>query len=112
MPLTYSNPSTLVSTEEFRSLRLSFSPNLDDYNPDIPEWRRDVSRVIKKALVEVSVASSFWPSLMPAKLSPPCEDMSQVPRGTGNGIITGSLPFMFCLEKTTAICDGHGRIHS
>ena len=44
---------------------LSFSPNLDDYNPDIPEWRRDVSRVIKKALVEVSVASSFWPRPFP-----------------------------------------------
>uniref|UniRef100_A0A673T762 Sortilin related VPS10 domain containing receptor 1 n=2 Tax=Suricata suricatta TaxID=37032 RepID=A0A673T762_SURSU len=40
--------------EEFRSLRLSFSPNLDDYNPDIPEWRRDISRVIKKSLVEAS----------------------------------------------------------
>nr|XP_060497042.1 VPS10 domain-containing receptor SorCS1 [Panthera onca] len=40
--------------EEFRSLRLSFSPNLDDYNPDIPEWRRDISRVIKKSLVEAT----------------------------------------------------------
>ncbi|KAK2489168.1 hypothetical protein MC885_013692 [Smutsia gigantea] len=40
--------------EEFRSLRLSFSPNLDDYNPDIPEWRRDISRVIQKSLVEAS----------------------------------------------------------
>lgn len=47
-----------MSPEEFRSLRLSFSPNLDDYNPDIPEWRRDISRVIKKSLVEVSADSS------------------------------------------------------
>ncbi|KAI4550819.1 hypothetical protein MJT46_018326 [Ovis ammon polii x Ovis aries] len=45
---------TIAVYEEFRSLRLSFSPNLDDYNPDIPEWRRDVSRVIKKALVEAT----------------------------------------------------------
>uniref|UniRef100_A0A803K046 PKD domain-containing protein n=1 Tax=Xenopus tropicalis TaxID=8364 RepID=A0A803K046_XENTR len=44
-----------IFTEQFQSLRLSFSPNLDDYNPDIPEWRRDISRVIKRALVSVSV---------------------------------------------------------
>uniref|UniRef100_A0A8D1C2I9 VPS10 domain-containing receptor SorCS1 n=1 Tax=Sus scrofa TaxID=9823 RepID=A0A8D1C2I9_PIG len=45
---------TIAVYEEFRSLRLSFSPNLDDYNPDIPEWRRDISRVIKKSLVEAT----------------------------------------------------------
>ncbi|PNJ86813.1 SORCS1 isoform 6, partial [Pongo abelii] len=27
---------------------------LDDYNPDIPEWRRDIGRVIKKSLVEAT----------------------------------------------------------
>uniref|UniRef100_A0A803THL9 Sortilin related VPS10 domain containing receptor 1 n=1 Tax=Anolis carolinensis TaxID=28377 RepID=A0A803THL9_ANOCA len=45
---------TIAVYEQFRSLRLSFSPNLDEYNPDIPEWRRDVSRVIKIALVEAT----------------------------------------------------------
>nr|XP_003409177.1 VPS10 domain-containing receptor SorCS1 isoform X2 [Loxodonta africana] len=45
---------TIAVYEEFRSLRLSFSPNLDDYNPDIPEWRRDISRVIKRSLVEAT----------------------------------------------------------
>ncbi|XP_030308973.1 VPS10 domain-containing receptor SorCS1 [Calypte anna] len=44
--------------EQFRSLRLLFSPNLDDYNPDIPEWRRDISRVVKRALVEATGISS------------------------------------------------------
>ncbi|XP_035255451.1 VPS10 domain-containing receptor SorCS3-like isoform X1 [Anguilla anguilla] len=39
--------------EFFKSLLLSFSPNLDDYNPDIPEWRQDVGVVIKKALLKV-----------------------------------------------------------
>ncbi|XP_073452018.1 VPS10 domain-containing receptor SorCS1 isoform X2 [Aquarana catesbeiana] len=42
---------TIAVYEQFQSLRLSFSPNLDDYNPDIPEWRRDISRVIKRALM-------------------------------------------------------------
>lgn len=44
----------LSSTEFFKSLLLSFSPNLDEFNPDIPEWRQDVGRVIKKALLQVS----------------------------------------------------------
>lgn len=47
-------PIRLSSTEFFKSLLLSFSPNLDEFNPDIPEWRQDVGRVIKKALLQVS----------------------------------------------------------
>ncbi|XP_054238547.1 VPS10 domain-containing receptor SorCS1 [Indicator indicator] len=49
---------TIAVYEHFQSLRLSFSPNLDDYNPDIPEWRRDISRVVKRALVEAIGVSS------------------------------------------------------
>uniref|UniRef100_A0A6I8PNT2 VPS10 domain-containing receptor SorCS1 n=1 Tax=Ornithorhynchus anatinus TaxID=9258 RepID=A0A6I8PNT2_ORNAN len=49
---------TIAVYEEFQSLRLSFSPNLDEYNPDIPEWRRDISRVIKRALIEATGISS------------------------------------------------------
>lgn len=44
----------LSSTEFFKSLLLSFSPNLDEFNPDIPEWRQDVGRVIKRAVLQVS----------------------------------------------------------
>ncbi|CAG5895403.1 unnamed protein product [Menidia menidia] len=40
--------------EFFKSLLLSFSPNLDEFNPDIPEWRLDVGRVIKRALLQVT----------------------------------------------------------
>lgn len=47
------SPLTLP-TEFFKSLLLSFSPNLDEFNPNIPEWRQDVGRVIKKALLQVS----------------------------------------------------------
>ncbi|XP_041117992.1 VPS10 domain-containing receptor SorCS3-like isoform X1 [Polyodon spathula] len=45
---------TIAVHEFFKSLLLSFSPNLDEYNPDIPDWRDDVGKVIKKALVQVS----------------------------------------------------------
>ncbi|KFU85373.1 VPS10 domain-containing receptor SorCS1, partial [Chaetura pelagica] len=45
---------TIAVYEQFQSLQLLFSSNLDDYNPDIPEWRRDISRVVKRALMEVS----------------------------------------------------------
>uniref|UniRef100_A0A8C7MHT4 VPS10 domain-containing receptor SorCS3-like n=1 Tax=Oncorhynchus kisutch TaxID=8019 RepID=A0A8C7MHT4_ONCKI len=44
---------TIAVQEFFKSLLLSFSPNLDEYNPDVPEWRQDVGRVIKKALLQV-----------------------------------------------------------
>ncbi|XP_037328283.2 VPS10 domain-containing receptor SorCS1 isoform X2 [Pungitius pungitius] len=40
--------------EYFRSHLLAFSPNLDDHNPDIAEWRLDVSRVIKNALIQAT----------------------------------------------------------
>uniref|UniRef100_A0A8C8RIX2 VPS10 domain-containing receptor SorCS3 n=1 Tax=Pelusios castaneus TaxID=367368 RepID=A0A8C8RIX2_9SAUR len=40
--------------EYFQSQLLSFSPNLDYHNPDIPEWRQDISKVIKRALVQVT----------------------------------------------------------
>ncbi|XP_064320181.1 VPS10 domain-containing receptor SorCS1 isoform X1 [Phalacrocorax carbo] len=49
---------TIAVYEQFQSLRLSFSPNLDEYNPDIPEWRRDISRVVQRALVEATGISS------------------------------------------------------
>ncbi|XP_044046620.1 VPS10 domain-containing receptor SorCS3 isoform X2 [Siniperca chuatsi] len=45
---------TTAVKEFFKSLLLSFSPNLDEFNPDIPEWRQDVGSVIKKALLQVS----------------------------------------------------------
>ncbi|XP_048843157.1 VPS10 domain-containing receptor SorCS3 [Brienomyrus brachyistius] len=45
---------TIAVQEFFKSLLLSFSPNLDEYNPNIPEWRQDVGRVIKKALLQVA----------------------------------------------------------
>ncbi|XP_054546185.1 VPS10 domain-containing receptor SorCS3 [Talpa occidentalis] len=40
--------------EYFQSQLLSFSPNLDYHNPDIPEWRLDIGNVIKRALVKVT----------------------------------------------------------
>ncbi|NP_001099837.2 VPS10 domain-containing receptor SorCS3 precursor [Rattus norvegicus] len=40
--------------EYFQSQLLSFSPNLDYHNPDIPEWRQDIGNVIKRALIKVT----------------------------------------------------------
>ncbi|XP_043911474.1 VPS10 domain-containing receptor SorCS1-like [Protopterus annectens] len=40
--------------EHFLSHPLSFSPNLDIHNPDIPEWRLDIGKVVKNALVEAT----------------------------------------------------------
>lgn len=57
------SPPQLSLTEFFKSLLLSFSPNLDEFNPDIPEWRQDVGRVIKKALLQVSDFHFLCPAL-------------------------------------------------
>lgn len=65
-------PSVRFSSAEFfKSLLLSFSPNLDEFNPDIPEWRQDVGRVIKKSLLQVSdfhFLCPFQPQLPPPHL--------------------------------------------
>ena len=42
--------SPFFSPEFFRSLLLSFSPALDEHNPDISEWREDIGRVVRTAL--------------------------------------------------------------
>ncbi|XP_048046802.1 LOW QUALITY PROTEIN: VPS10 domain-containing receptor SorCS3 [Megalobrama amblycephala] len=37
----------------FRSLLLSFSPNLEEHNPSVAEWRQDVGRVVRATLSQV-----------------------------------------------------------
>lgn len=60
-PLLASLTHTLsLLAEYFQSQLLSFSPNLDYHNPDIPEWRQDIGNVIKRALVKVSWLYICW----------------------------------------------------
>nr|XP_057942775.1 VPS10 domain-containing receptor SorCS3-like [Doryrhamphus excisus] len=49
----FQDTKTIAVREFFKSLLLSFSPNLDEFNPDLPEWRQDAGRVIKKAVLQV-----------------------------------------------------------
>uniref|UniRef100_A0A8C3APV2 Sortilin related VPS10 domain containing receptor 3b n=1 Tax=Cyclopterus lumpus TaxID=8103 RepID=A0A8C3APV2_CYCLU len=47
--------SKVITVKDFfRSLLLSFSLALDEHNPDIPEWREDIGRVVRTALSQVS----------------------------------------------------------
>ncbi|XP_054634331.1 VPS10 domain-containing receptor SorCS1-like isoform X2 [Dunckerocampus dactyliophorus] len=48
---------TISVHEYFQSHLLAFSSNLDDHNPDVPEWRLDVSRVIKNCLIQATDVS-------------------------------------------------------
>ncbi|XP_072512811.1 VPS10 domain-containing receptor SorCS1 isoform X2 [Salminus brasiliensis] len=48
---------TIAVHEYFRSHLLAFSSNLDDHNPDVAEWRLDVSRVIKNSMVQATDVS-------------------------------------------------------
>uniref|UniRef100_A0A8C6TUA3 Sortilin related VPS10 domain containing receptor 1 n=1 Tax=Neogobius melanostomus TaxID=47308 RepID=A0A8C6TUA3_9GOBI len=45
---------TIAVHDYFRSHLLAFSSNLDEHNPDVAEWRLDVSRVIKNALIQAT----------------------------------------------------------
>ncbi|KAF7216645.1 transcript variant X4 [Nothobranchius furzeri] len=45
---------TIAVHEFFRSHLLAFSSNLDEHNPDVPEWRLDVSRVIKTSMIQAT----------------------------------------------------------
>nr|XP_055027995.1 VPS10 domain-containing receptor SorCS3 isoform X1 [Misgurnus anguillicaudatus] len=44
---------TIIVKEFFRSLLLSFSPNLEEHNPSVAEWRQDVGRVVRATLTQV-----------------------------------------------------------
>nr|XP_055060541.1 VPS10 domain-containing receptor SorCS1 isoform X1 [Misgurnus anguillicaudatus] len=48
---------TIAVHEYFRSHLLAFSSNLDDHNPDVAEWRLDVSRVIKNSMMQATGVS-------------------------------------------------------
>uniref|UniRef100_A0A7N6AV12 PKD domain-containing protein n=1 Tax=Anabas testudineus TaxID=64144 RepID=A0A7N6AV12_ANATE len=55
--------SKVITVKEFfRSLLLSFSPALDEHNPDIPEWREDIGRVVS-GVPEDQLLVSLYPGL-------------------------------------------------
>ncbi|XP_059903377.1 VPS10 domain-containing receptor SorCS3-like [Gadus macrocephalus] len=45
---------TISVHEVFRSHLLAFSANLDDHNPEVAEWRLDLSRVIRTSLIQAT----------------------------------------------------------
>ncbi|XP_048104276.1 LOW QUALITY PROTEIN: VPS10 domain-containing receptor SorCS1 [Alosa alosa] len=45
---------TIAVHEYFKSHLLAFSSNLDEHNPDVAEWRLDVSRVIRNSVVQAT----------------------------------------------------------
>ncbi|XP_028657717.1 VPS10 domain-containing receptor SorCS2 [Erpetoichthys calabaricus] len=40
--------------DQFQALPLKFSKNLDAFNPNIPEWREDIGRVVTKAIAKIT----------------------------------------------------------
>uniref|UniRef100_A0A8C1UCB6 VPS10 domain-containing receptor SorCS2 n=1 Tax=Cyprinus carpio TaxID=7962 RepID=A0A8C1UCB6_CYPCA len=56
---------TVAVHEYFRSHLLAFSSNLDDHNPDVAEWRLDVSRVIKTSMVQVMNPEQLLVTVLP-----------------------------------------------
>uniref|UniRef100_A0A8C1U7K5 VPS10 domain-containing receptor SorCS2 n=1 Tax=Cyprinus carpio TaxID=7962 RepID=A0A8C1U7K5_CYPCA len=44
---------TVIVYDQFQVIPLSFSRNLDRFNPNIPEWRQDVGQVVTKIIAKV-----------------------------------------------------------
>uniref|UniRef100_A0A671VPD2 Sortilin related VPS10 domain containing receptor 3b n=1 Tax=Sparus aurata TaxID=8175 RepID=A0A671VPD2_SPAAU len=60
---TIMQDSKVITVKEFfRSLLLSFSPALDEHNPDIPEWREDIGRVVS-GVPEEQLLVALYPGL-------------------------------------------------
>ncbi|KAL7875464.1 hypothetical protein AOLI_G00104270 [Acnodon oligacanthus] len=51
---TVQDSKTVRVYDRFQVVPLSFSPNVDRFNPNIPEWREDVGRVVTKILAKVT----------------------------------------------------------
>ncbi|CAL8297398.1 unnamed protein product [Merluccius merluccius] len=60
---------TVAVYESFRSNVLSFSPNLDELNPGVPEWREDIGRVVQTSVVQ---DPCFWTRVSGPVFLDPC----------------------------------------
>ncbi|MEQ2185576.1 hypothetical protein GOODEAATRI_019649, partial [Goodea atripinnis] len=49
--------------DNFQVIPLSFSRNLDRFNPNIPEWRDDIGQVVTKLLAKDSLVTVVNPGL-------------------------------------------------
>ncbi|CAL8331020.1 unnamed protein product [Merluccius merluccius] len=49
---------TISVHEVFRSHLLAFSANLDDHNPEVAEWRLDLSRIIRTSLIQATAVQA------------------------------------------------------
>uniref|UniRef100_A0A8C1G5P1 VPS10 domain-containing receptor SorCS2 n=1 Tax=Cyprinus carpio TaxID=7962 RepID=A0A8C1G5P1_CYPCA len=45
---------TVIVYDQFQVIPLSFSRNLDRFNPNIPEWRQDVGQVVTKIIAKLT----------------------------------------------------------
>lgn len=52
-----------VFLDHFHVLPLKFTKHLDMYNPNIPEWREDIGRVVTRLLAKVlfQIARKMFP---------------------------------------------------
>ncbi|KAM9835269.1 VPS10 domain-containing receptor SorCS2 isoform X1 [Syngnathus typhle] len=74
---------TVRVLESFHVIPLSFSAHLDRFNPDIPEWREDVGRVVTETLVEATgVPQESLVTVVKAGL-PTAADLYVLPTETG-----------------------------
>lgn len=51
--LIVKNNLSFLFLDHFHVLSLKFTKHLDMYNPNIPEWREDIGRVVTRLLAKV-----------------------------------------------------------
>uniref|UniRef100_A0A8C7KNW7 Sortilin related VPS10 domain containing receptor 1 n=1 Tax=Oncorhynchus kisutch TaxID=8019 RepID=A0A8C7KNW7_ONCKI len=70
---------TVAVYEHFKSHVLAFSSNLEAFNPGVPEWRQDISRVVKDSMVQVSSPVPAQPHIQFAHICTKCISADFVP---------------------------------
>uniref|UniRef100_A0A3Q4B2C5 PKD domain-containing protein n=1 Tax=Mola mola TaxID=94237 RepID=A0A3Q4B2C5_MOLML len=94
--------SKVITIKEFfRSLPLSFSPALDEHNPDIPEWREDIGRVVRTVPEEMLLVYLYpgLPSTAELFVLPDEDTSSEHKKGSKEGLEMISDIFVTALNQ-------------
>uniref|UniRef100_A0A8C2QAU9 VPS10 domain-containing receptor SorCS2 n=1 Tax=Cyprinus carpio TaxID=7962 RepID=A0A8C2QAU9_CYPCA len=93
---------TVIVYDQFQVIPLSFSRNLDRFNPNIPEWRQDVGQVVTKIIAKVLLTGVPQDSLvtMVKPGLPTTADLYVLPQETvGNRLINMIKEVLKCDDQ-------------
>uniref|UniRef100_A0A8C2L1W0 VPS10 domain-containing receptor SorCS2 n=1 Tax=Cyprinus carpio TaxID=7962 RepID=A0A8C2L1W0_CYPCA len=89
---------TVIVYDQFQVIPLSFSRNLDRFNPNIPEWRQDVGQVVTKIILTGVPQDSLVTMVKPGL--PTTADLYVLPQETvGNRLINMIKEVLKCDDQ-------------